>query len=293
MKRKQILAAGLVAIKAREGKEPHVLLVHRPAYNDWTLPKGKIEPWEYLPDTAVRETYEEAGAEATLGAPLPRITYPVGGGTKAVYYWVGNVQQIKRRKADDEVDKVSWVTPTTAYARMSYEDEKATVAAALAMPPTVPFLVVRHAKAMLRKHWTGRDQARPITSRGRRQSQALIPLLAAYGVTSVASSTSIRCMQTLQPYAKQHRLDVHGWATLSEEIGEESPKDVTRLMKRLVREAVENRTPTAICGHRPVLPTMLKAIGITPRPMQAAAAFVAHLDADANPVAVEFHRPML
>lgn len=291
MSRKITVSAGTVTLRPREGKQPQVLLVHRPGYDDWSLPKGHLEPDEYEAVAAARETWEETGVTTALGQPIGDITYPVGNRTKVVHYWLGAPIASQRRKPDKEVDRTAWLTPKAAFARMSYDDEKAIVARALELGPTTPFLVVRHSKAMERKNWTGRDQARPVNARGRKQSKALVPLLSAFGVRELASSTSTRCMQTLQPYARRHDLDIHGWQVLSEEIGEENTRGVAQLVGRLAREAAASGVPTAVCGHRPLLPTMLETLGVPVRPMQTAATVIAHLDPHGNPVAVEFHRP--
>src|SRR6185369_3373547 len=110
---------------------------------------------------------------------------------------------------------------------------------------TTPLVIVRHGKAMPRANWVGRDRARTLNERGRRQSRLLVPLLEAFGVGRVASSSAVRCMKTLQPFARAHRLEVEGWSTLTEEEGEQNPKAVTTLMKRLAREAVESGVPLA------------------------------------------------
>lgn len=291
MSPKVSLAAGSVTVRDRPGKEPHVLLIHRPAYGDWSLPKGHLEPDEYEAVAAGRETWEETGVTVALRQPLGAITYPVTNGTKVVHYWRGVPVAAKKRKPDKEVDKVAWLTPANALARMSYDDERDLLRRSLDLGPTTPFLIVRHAKAMERKHWSGRDQSRPVTARGRKQSKRLIPLLRAFGVGALASSTSTRCVQTLEPYGRLAGLRVDGWQVLTEEIGEENPAGVTQLVKRLARQAAGEGVPTAVCGHRPVLPTMLAALGIPNRPMQTAAAVIAHLDEGGEVVATEFHRP--
>lgn len=288
---KLITAAGTVTFRPREGREPQVLVVHRPAYDDWTLPKGKLDPDEYLAAAAARETLEETGTQVRLGAPVHTMSYQVGGGTKTVHYWRGVVTGTRRRPPDKEVDKVVWLSPRNALARLTYLDEQQLLLQGLAVPDTTPFLIVRHAKAMERKNWTGRDQGRPITERGRRQSAALTPLLDAYGVGKLASSSSTRCVQTLQPYARQTGFEIEKWSTLSEEQGEEKPRAVRQLIRRLARDAVLTGMPTAVCGHRPVLPTMLESLGITARAMQPATVAVAHLTADGETAAVEWHKP--
>lgn len=290
-RRKITVAAGTVALHEREGKKPQVLLVHRPKYDDWTLPKGHLEPDEYEAVAAARETWEEGGSHVVLRQPAGVISYPIGSGTKVVHYWVAKAPKVVSRKADREVDKVAWLTPSNAFARMTYDDEKGVLRTALELTDTTPFLIVRHAKAMDRKHWSGRDQGRPITARGRKQASRLIPLLEAFGVRSLASSSSARCVQTLAPYAARAGLKVDPWAILSEEIGEENPKGVAKLIRRLAREAASTGMPAAVCGHRPVLPVMLAELGIPNRAMQTAATIIAHLAADGTVVATEFHRP--
>ena len=288
---KEITAAGTVALQPHEGKEPKVLLVHRPAYDDWTLPKGKLKTDEFVPSAAARETFEETGVRVRLDRPLDPLSYPVGGGSKTVHYWKARVLSLSRRKPDHEVDKVAWLSPRHALRRMTYPDEQSVLQQALELEDTTPLLVIRHGKAMLRRNWIGRDQLRPLNTRGRRQSQALVRLLEAYDVRDLASSSSARCMQTLAPYARLTGLEVTGWTTLSEEQAEIGAKAVRQLMGRLAKETASAHQGTAICGHRPVLPLMLEAIGVANRPMQTGAVAVTHLKASGRTAAVEWYKP--
>ncbi len=290
---KRITAAGTVVLRPVEGREPEVLLVHRPRYDDWSLPKGKINPDEYLAGCAVRETLEEAAVEVRLGLPLDRLSYPVGGGMKTVSYWRARALRENGHKPNAEIDGTLWLPASHALRKVTYADERPLIQQAIELPDSTPLVIVRHGKAMLRANWTGRDQARPLDERGRRQSRLLVPLLEAFGVGKLTSSTSVRCLKTLQPHAKAHRLEVEGWTTLTEEQAEKNPKAVATLMKRLAREAAESQVPTAICGHRPVLPVMLEAIGVPFRPLQPGAALVAHLGPQAEVLAVEVHKPRI
>lgn len=290
---KQTTAAGCVVLRPGQGEEPEVLLVHRPRYDDWSLPKGKIRADESLPGCAARETTEETGVAVQLGVPVGRISYPIGGGTKTVYYWRARAVKNGRHEPGAEVDRIEWVPVTDALHRITYLDERPLVHQALAQPDTTPLLVVRHAKAMLRSNWSKRDQARPLDERGRRQSILLVPLLEAYRVQRLASSTSVRCTRTLQPYAKAHRLEVEGWTTLSEEQAVQDTRAVSTLMERFVKQTVGAGEPMAVCGHRPVLPTMLEALGVPSRALKPGAVLVAHLGADAEVVAVEIHKPRI
>lgn len=290
---KRTTAAGCVLVRPGPGDEPEIVLVHRPRYDDWSLPKGKVRADESLPGCAARETSEETGVAVRLGVPVGRITYPIGGGTKTVYYWRATARRNGRHRPGAEVDAIEWLPVSEALNRITYLDERPLVHRALAQPDTTPLLVVRHAKAMLRTNWSKRDQARPLDERGRRQAVMLVPALEAYGVERLVSSTSTRCVKTLQPYAKTHRLEVEGWTTLSEEQAAQDPRAVSTLMERFAKQTVQSGVPLAICGHRPVLPTMLEAVGVPSRVLKPGAVLVAHLGADAEVVAVEIHKPRI
>ena len=193
---KEIRAAGTVTVDT-SGSKPKILMVHRPGYDDWTIPKGKIRFNEFEAVAAHRETREETGATVRLDIPVNTISYSVGGGRKTVHYWRAEPLSVKKRKPNKEVDQVVWLTPKNALKRLTYDDEKELVDQALSLPDTTTVALVRHGKAMERKNWSGRDQSRPISTQGRKQAIDLVPLLAAYGIESLASSTSTRCMQTL------------------------------------------------------------------------------------------------
>ena len=198
-------AAGAIVLRRPPRKQVQVLLIHRPSYNDWSLPKGKLDPDEYLPAAAVRETFEETAAVIRLGHPVDRIQYPIPTGTKRVAYWLGVMTAEKRFKPNSEVDRRTWLTVPSALRRMTYADERDLLQQAVTLPQTTPLLIVRHGKAMDRKHWSGKDQLRQLSSRGRKQSKQLIALLDAYGVRDLDSSSSLRCTSTLAPYAKAQR----------------------------------------------------------------------------------------
>lgn len=283
-----ITAAGTVVVSERNG-QPCVLTVHRPAYNDWTLPKGKVKTDEYLAATAVRETLEETGVHVRLGQPAGILRYKVGGGKKEVHYWVATIVDEHKHKADNEIDDVVWMPVTKALKKLTYSDERALLKKALNVVDTTPFVIVRHGKAMERKNWTARDQLRPMKARGRRQSKELIPLFAAYDIREVTSSSSTRCMKTVQPYARFLGVEVEGWNALSEEQAKDHPKGVKRITTQLFQRAVEG-TSVVVCGHRPVLPLMFKAIGIEPRPMQVGTSCIIHVDAEGIIHAVEWHK---
>lgn len=288
---KPILAGGAVVIRTGGSRGAEVLLVHRPRYNDWSIPKGKVDPGEVTPAAAVREVWEETGVRIRLGSPLDTQRYDVEGRTKRVSYWTATVLDVVRRAPDREVDVVSWLPVKSALHRLTHSRDRHLVQQALEQPPTTPLVVVRHGKAMDRKDWTHPDPARPISARGRRESVGLIPILEAYGVQELASSSSARCVSTLLPYAQRHELTIERHDRFSEEQGTAHPGRVRKLMRRIAATAAQEAIPTAVCGHRPVLPEMLAAVDIAPRSVAPGESLVAHLDPQGDLHALERYRP--
>jgi 8-oxo-dGTP diphosphatase len=116
-------AGGLVE---RDGR---VLLVHRPRYDDWTFPKGKLDPGESFEDAALREVEEETGVRCTLGRELPSIRYEVNGRPKLVRYWVMTPAADLGFAPNDETDELRWVTPDEARALLTYDRDRDVLAA--------------------------------------------------------------------------------------------------------------------------------------------------------------------
>jgi 8-oxo-(d)GTP phosphatase len=287
-----ILAGGAVVARDHPSQGIEVVIIHRARYDDWTLPKGKIEAGEPVPVCAVREVREETGVTIRLGVPLDSVTYEAGGaGLKKVDYWAGVVLDSVPRAPDTEVDGVSWLPVGAALERLSYSHDHFLVQQYLEQPPTTPLILLRHAKAMDRKDWSRRDASRPINARGRRQSRLLIPMLGAYGVTRLVSSSATRCVVTLLPYAHQRELTIETYGVLSEEEGQKNPKSVTQLLREVRAATLEANEPTAVCVHRPVLPQILEALDIAPTTLATGEFVVAHLTADGTVHAVEKHRP--
>jgi 8-oxo-(d)GTP phosphatase len=289
-----ILAGGAVVTREHPMRGTEVVIIHRKRYNDWTLPKGKVEAGEPVPVCAVREVHEETGVTIRLSVPLDTITYEAGNaGLKKVDYWGGVALDSVRRAPDAEVDVVSWLPVSAALSRLTYSHDHFLVQQYLDQPPTTPLIILRHVKAMDRKDWSRMDSARPINSRGRRQSKLLIPMLHAYGVSRMVSSPATRCVATLLPYAHQHELALETYSELSEEEGERDPKGVARLIRTLRAAAVDSGQPTAMCVHRPVLPHILDALDIPPTTLVSGEFLVAHLTADGTVQALERHRPQV
>ncbi|MDO5736915.1 MAG: NUDIX hydrolase [Propionibacteriaceae bacterium] len=283
-----VIAAGGVVLRTHHNKGEQVLLIHRESYDDWSLPKGKGLSDELLPETAIREIREETGVTARLDLRLPTQRYTVAKGLKATHYWRAGVVEQRPRKPDLEVQRVKWFTLAEAMALLTYETDREVVQAAMDMPATNVLMLVRHGKAMLRKDWTGPDQRRRLAGRGRKQSQRLMDLLDAFGIERLVSSSATRCFQTLEPYAESRRLPIRKVDILTEEEGTKHPKRVARFMTEL-KGGLDR--PTAVCGHRPVLPAMYLGLGVDEKPMVVAEAVALHLDATGALIRSEVFKP--
>lgn len=279
----RILAAG--AVVSRRG--PEVLLVHRPKYDDWSFPKGKLDPGEHLTVTAVREVAEETGLDIRLGPPLSTQVYPVANErTKEVHYWTGRVvggDDVSTYLPNAEIDEVAWVRLEEARTRLTYSYDRETLAEFEAVrKKTYPLIVLRHAEARPRASWSGDDRDRTLSTAGEFRAERVAPLLGAYGVARVLSSTSRRCWTTVAPYAEIADLDVEVTDDLTEEGS--APDRVSVLVHRLL----ELDEPAVVCTHRPVLPWVFEALALEERALESGAMLVVH-HRRGKVVAVEHH----
>ena len=205
----EIEAAGVVPWR-RGPDGPEVLLVHRPRRDDWSLAKGKREPGEELPETAIREVAEEAGLRLLVGRRLETVHYLVGGRPKRVEFWAAPEPARPGQPAafvpNDEVDDVRWFPLPRAFERLSYATDVSVLNDFARWPHrTVPLVVLRHASAGHKKDWTGDDLLRPLDFKGQSEARTLVSLLGCFGPVRVVSSPAARCLATIEPYAGARR----------------------------------------------------------------------------------------
>ncbi|WP_353807247.1 NUDIX hydrolase [Agromyces sp. SYSU T00194] len=304
-----VYAAGAVCWRWIDGRL-HVLVIHRTQYGDVTIPKGKVDPGESLPETAVREIKEETGLSIALGVPLGENRYAMPNGRdKVVHYWAAEVSDEAVRTStfvpNGEVAALEWVTLKRARGYLSYQPDVDLLDRFAALvedgvTSTVPLIVLRHAKARSRNGWGKKpDAKRPLVERGVQQAAALVGTLEAWGPKRIVSSPATRCVTTVAPLAAAAGIDIKRTDDLSQDAWESGTADVRRIIGKRVRA----RKPAVICSHRPVLPQIMREIALatgTPigtyaddaAEMDAGGFSVVHLSA-ANPasgiVAVETH----
>lgn len=251
--------------RPRPGTGVEVLLVHRPRLDDWSVPKGKLEDAEHPLVAAVREVAEETGVTGALGRRLPSAHYRVGGTLhKEVRYWTATVAASVEHVADDEVDEVRWVElrdaarlATHRWDRRMLSSLAGSADAAHAVVAVPPVVLVRHAKAVARKNWTGDDRRRPLSADGERQALSLVPLLATFAPGRVLTSPSTRCRQTVQPFTRSTSRPLTAAPQLTEESFAADPDAAHAVVDELLAGRGAGDAPVLVCTHRPVLDAVL------------------------------------
>lgn len=261
----EILAAGALIWRMHYG-ELQVLIIHRPRYDDWSFPKGKLDEGETLPECAIREVGEEVGLKVRLGVPLPTTRYKVAKRTKTgqttrtkeVWYWAAEVLEGRPQPDGEECDDARWVSPARAREMLSKSGDLKPLEELERLHGrkslrTVPFIVLRHAKAKPRSSWSKSESERPLAATGKRQAKAVERLLAAWRPRQIHSSPWTRCAETIAPYVKKHRHRIKYRKPLTEKRAKQNPGQAASR----VRKSLEWVQPSLLCTHRPVLPIVL------------------------------------
>ncbi|MGV9194569.1 NUDIX hydrolase [Microbacterium sp. MC2] len=305
-----VYAAGGVVWRRVEGKLL-VLVIHRTAYADVTLPKGKVDPGETLAQTAAREIFEETGIRVALGIPVGVSRYRLPSKReKIVHYWAAEATDGAIRASafvpNKEIAALEWMTPKKALKQLSYPVDVEILEQFLAFVDdgvlsTFPIIVLRHAKAKSREDWDGPDAARPLTGRGTAQAAALVGPLSAFGVRRIVSSDAVRCVTTVAPLAAALGRTVTRTPLLSQDAWDAGEADVRAVVGKRIRSG----KPAVLCSHRPLLPDILTELALATGTMRGSylssastldpAEFsVVHLSAS-NPgsgiVSIETHEP--
>jgi 8-oxo-dGTP pyrophosphatase MutT (NUDIX family)/phosphohistidine phosphatase SixA len=245
--RTQVRAAGGV-VRRRGADGARFSLVHRPRYDDWTLPKGKADDGEDDRSTALREVLEETGYRCDLGPMVTSVRYnDREGRPKVVGYWLMYpLDGVFLPNA--EVDEMRWVDVDEARSLLSYSHDRAVLDAAVAFDR--PVALVRHAKAGDREAWTEDDLLRPLSKKGKEQAEGIVGLLEGVHADRVLSSPAVRCVQTVRPLALARRVAVEERGELAEGAG----PDAALQMLRATGGAV------VACSHGDLIPAIVSAL---------------------------------
>ncbi|PRY00517.1 NUDIX domain-containing protein [Allonocardiopsis opalescens] len=254
-----IRAAG--AVLWRPG--PHgaeVALIHRPRYDDWTLPKGKLKGGEHVLAAAVREVTEETGIRPVLGRRLAAQHYLKEGRPKQVEWWTATPADSGPFQPNDEVDQLAWLPAAEAEQRLSYERDLPVLRGLVEGPlPTTPLILMRHASAGEKSEWTDDDTLRPLDPDGRPDAALLGTLLAAYGTARVICSATARCVETVLPYLQRTGAELRTDLAYTADPGGRRLGDPETVAKRTAELLAEQR-PTILCTHGELVPEIITQV---------------------------------
>jgi len=253
-----VRAAGGIVLKG-EGEGRSVALVHRPRYDDWSFPKGKLVDGENDETAALREVEEETGMRCRLGPSVGSVMYrDRHGRPKVVRYF--------RMDADggtfaptEEVDELRWVPVDRAGGLLSYAHDRNLLRRVLAEAPPSPLYLIRHAKAGVRAAWERPDQERPLTRRGRKQALRLVERFRGLEIGRVLSSPYVRCVQTVEPLAADRGLELLPTPLLAE------GASVDQALSLLA--SLDDR-PAALCGHGREIQALIDRLAAEGAPIQ-------------------------
>jgi 8-oxo-(d)GTP phosphatase len=250
---KTVLAAGGVLWRPGHRESAEVAVIHRPRYDDWSLPKGKVDPGETEPVTAVREVFEETGHHVQLGRRITSVSYPIEQRIKKVQYW--SARSLGGSFApNSEVDDLIWLSAGAAIKKVSYPYDRKVLRRWAKQPAdTKSVLIVRHGTAGSKSRFSGDDKVRPLDKKGRAQAEALVAQLATFGPTDVYSADRVRCHQTVEPLAEELGVTINNEPSLTEEAYADNPK---RGRRRVLQIAESHRTPV-ICTQGKVIPDLI------------------------------------
>jgi 8-oxo-dGTP diphosphatase len=257
-----VAAAGGVLWRTRADGTPETVLVHRPKYGDWSLPKGKLDAGEHLLPAAVREVTEETGEGVVVGRRSLRVRYTVPDGPKRVDYWL--MQACGGTfGANREIDELRWVPLAEAADVVTYDHDRAVLADAQRddVPPTPTLLLVRHGSAGSRAEWDGDDDLRPLDDKGLRQARLLAEVLPHFRPTAVLSAGRTRCIQTVQPLADKLGLEVEPLPALGEPEFADDPQPGMTAVEGLLEPRTEPGV-TVVCSQGGSIPSVLMTLGV-------------------------------
>lgn len=253
-----IEAAGAVLWRHAPDGGLLIALVHRPRYNDWSLPKGKVEQGEAHIACAFREVLEETGVTAIFGPELGKATYEVDGATKIVRYWAAEASNTPYGQPNPvEVDSVQWLQVPEARKQLTLEDDKSMIDVFVEFgPDTRPLILLRHAKALRRDEWQGDDGDRPLDNIGQRQAKRLLSSYLPFSIDEIHSSDAMRCLETVEPLARSLKINI----VISEDLSEYKHTTKQDAAFEYVQEVLDNDVSAILCSHNPVLPLLLRKL---------------------------------
>lgn len=254
---KIILAAGALVWRKSKEKKIEIAVIHRPKYNDWTIPKGKVELSESSIACAYREVIEETSIETEFGMYLGEVKYQSLDGPKQVSFWSAQVVKENTFTPNSEVDAIKWVEAAKAAKFLSLDSDREILSKFNKLKyESKPLVLLRHAKALSRDEWQGDDDDRPLDSLGQMQAKRLLSIYQAFNLEQIHTSDAIRCYDTVEPMAKALGLRLEVSNNLSESAFKKDKEDAFDY----ARDLIKSDKRALLCSHNPILPKVLNKL---------------------------------
>ena len=254
---KIILAAGALVWRKSKEKKIEIAVIHRPKYNDWTIPKGKVELNESSIACAYREVIEETSIETEFGMYLGEVKYQSLDGPKQVSFWSAQVVKENTFTPNSEVDEIKWVEAAKAAKFLSLDSDREILSKFNKLKyESKPLVLLRHAKALSRDEWQGDDDDRPLDSLGQMQAKRLLSIYQAFNLEQIHTSDAIRCYDTVEPMAKALGLRLEVSNKLSESAFKKDKEDAFDY----ARDLIKSDKRALLCSHNPILPKVLNKL---------------------------------
>jgi len=252
-----IFAAGAV-IWRRNEKNVEIALVHRPRYDDWSLPKGKQDPGEAMISCAYREVIEETNLKVGFGPYIGDTEYFVADGLKKVHYWSARLAEDSPEfHPNEEVDLLEWHSIESALDKSTRDSDREIFQKFVTIPfDSYPLIMLRHAKALAREEWQGEDEDRPLQQLGQQQARRALSIYQVYGLTQIHTSDAVRCHDTVDQMAKA--LDIP--LTITNKVSEYTWKKNKEKAIDYAKDLIKVNEPVILCSHNPVLPRMMEKL---------------------------------
>ena len=257
-----IIAAGGVVWRETKDQKIELAIIHRPKYDDWTFPKGKLDIGEELISGAYREILEETGLDIELGPFLGAVEYESFEEAKHVSYWAAEaLSSSKEFHPNNEADLLEWHEIESARNKLTRDTDKEILEIFIDSPyQATKLILLRHAKALARSEWQSGDEDRPLDNLGQLQAKRMHAVYQVFGISQIHTSDAVRCYDTVIGLTNALKIEPIITSKLSEYTFEKNKDKSLDYASELAEISRSTGETILLCSHNPVLPRMLERI---------------------------------
>jgi len=257
-----IIAAGGVVWRETKDSKIELAIIHRPKYDDWTFPKGKLDSGEELISGAYREILEETGLDIEFGPFLGAVEYESVEEAKHVSYWAAKaLSSSKEFHPNNEADLLEWHDFESARKKLTRDTDKEILEIFIDSPyQATKLIMLRHAKALARDEWQSGDEDRPLDNLGQLQAKRMHAVYQVFGISQIHTSDAVRCYDTVIGLTNTLKIEPVITSKLSEYTFEKNKDKSLDYALELAEISRSTGETILLCSHNPVLPRMLERV---------------------------------